>query len=112
MRTTSKTLTVSTDGSVMASGKRRGRDKGPGGWAYLVHESGQTASGSCSDVTNNQMELRAVLEALRRLPKDRSLKIRTDSQYVAQTFNGNQSGIANLELWKEVKEATPSAHKA
>lgn len=100
----SKTITVSTDGAVLTSGKRRGRDRGPGGWGYVVHESGQTESGSCSDATNNQMELLAVLKAIHSLPKDKSIKIRTDSQYVAQTFKNGDTVRNNLNLWSELRE--------
>lgn len=101
----SKTLTVSTDGSVIISGKRRGRDKGPGGWAYLVHETKVTGFGACPDATNNQMELLAVLEVLRRLPKDRSLMIRTDSQYVEQTYNKSLIINSNHGMWTEFSKA-------
>ena len=103
-RQSSRTITVSTDGSVFSSGKRSGRDKGPGGWAYVVHDTNQTVSGGCADVTNNQMELLAVLQALRQLPQENSIKIPTDSRYVEQTFNKAMVVKSNLDMWKELRE--------
>ena len=97
------TVTVSTDGSVLSGGKRRGRDKGPGGWAYVVHGTAQAASGACADVTNNHMELLAVLMALRGLPAETSVIVRTDSQYVADTFNQFGTVRANFEQWRELE---------
>lgn len=99
----SKTLTVSTDGSVEGS-RRRGRDKGNGGWAYLVHETKEERSGSAQDVTNNQMELRAVIEALQNLPKERSLIIRTDSQYVHKIASGANVTKSNGSMWQQYQE--------
>jgi ribonuclease HI len=96
-------ITVSTDGSVLLGGKRRGRENGPGGWAYVVHETGQAASGACSDGTNNQVELLAILTALRALPHDGPIIFRTDSQYVADTFNNFATVRANFALWRELE---------
>ena len=102
-RHSGSTVTVSTDGSVLFGGKRRGRDKGPGGWAYVVHGTDQVASGACTEVTNNYMELLAVLKALRSLPAGNSVMVRTDSQYVADTFNKFATVRANFALWRELE---------
>jgi ribonuclease HI len=102
-RQSSATITLSTDGSVLAGGKRRGRDKGPGGWAYVVHGTNQVASGARADVTNNHMELLAVVMALRNLSAEHSVILRTDSQYVADTFNRFGTVRANLDLWRELE---------
>jgi ribonuclease HI len=52
---------------------------GPGGWAWTT---GSTDASGCQRVTTNQeMELRAILEALRAHP-DQPVAILTDSQYV------------------------------
>lgn len=95
-----KTITVSTDGSVHGT-KFAGRDKGPGGWAFVIHETNDQGSGSVQDVTNNQMELRAVIEALKATPKDQSICIRTDSQYVSQIANGMNVTKSNGDMWRE-----------
>ena len=76
---------------------------GPGGWAYLIIRTGdeilREAYGAEEDTTNNRMELRAVIEALKTLksldgvPKKASLY--TDSQYV-------QKGISEwIHKWKQ-----------
>jgi RNA-directed DNA polymerase len=102
------TIAVSTDGSVLAGGKRRGRDKGPGGWAYVVHATEQSASGACPDVTNNHMELLAVLRALCSLPAQNSVIVRTDSRYVADTFNTFGTVRTNFDLWRELESIASS----
>ncbi len=53
---------------------------GIGGWG-VVAENGIELSGSEVDVTNNQMELRAIYEALKIIPSDRINVIFSDSQY-------------------------------
>lgn len=103
-RTSSRTLNISTDGSVITKGKRKGKDQGPGGWGYIVHETGDKHSGSENRVTNNAMELRAVIEAVRRQPKDKTLKIHTDSQYVDLGINGEGPVKTNIGLWKELQQ--------
>lgn len=64
---TAQMQTVSTDGSVITSGRRRSRDKGPGGWAYINHETGKSRGGFVTETTNNRMELLAVIEAVKSL---------------------------------------------
>ena len=97
----SKTLTISTDGSVVTQGRRKGRDRGAGGWAFVVHETGEEVFGNSLDATNNQMELTAVVEAIKRMPVENSLRIRTDSQYVAGMINQGNIVKSNMELWRE-----------
>jgi ribonuclease HI len=102
-RHSSATVTISTDGSVLSGGMRRGLEKGPGGWAYLIHGTDRTRSGSRADTTNNEMELLAVVMVIRGLPEQGSAIIRTDSQYVAATFNHFQTVRANFVLWRELE---------
>jgi ribonuclease HI len=49
------------------------------------------------------MELLAVLKALRSLPAGNSVMVRTDSQYVADTFNKFATVRANFALWRELE---------
>jgi ribonuclease HI/retron-type reverse transcriptase len=95
-----RTINISTDGSVHGA-KRLGRDKGPGGWAFVIHESDEVGFGFEHDVTNNQMELRAVIEALKAAPKEKSICLRTDSQYVEKIANGKNATSSNGEMWRE-----------
>lgn len=69
-------IPVFTDGSSAKNGN--------GGWAFVTEVDGEIVekSGSQKDTTNNQMELKAVLETLRYFPPDTPLRIVSDSQYV------------------------------
>ncbi len=99
---------------------------GPGGWAFiLVHpESGRTLerSGAEPETTNNQMELRAVIEGLEALKRPSSVRLVTDSAYVEKgilewspgwkrngwrrrTSNGPRP-LKNAEHWKRLDELT------
>ena len=100
----SEMQTVSTDGSVIASGRRRNRDKGPGGWAYINHETGTSSGGFATETTNNRMELLAVIEAIKSLDPKKPICIRTDSQYVDQVASGSKAVRKNHDLWSEYRE--------
>ncbi|MHB8333322.1 MAG: ribonuclease H family protein [Acidimicrobiales bacterium] len=85
---------------------------GPGGWAWARGVGGY-ASGAEARTTNQRMELRAVLEALRANP-DGDVEIVSDSTYVVKCFNDhwyvgwlrrgwkNSQGqpVANRDLWE------------
>lgn len=96
------TVTISTDGSVLADRKRRA--SGPGGWAFVIHDSGIEKWGTESSTTNNRMELTAVVEAIRNIPKGGSVIVRTDSQYVEQTINRGRTVKKNIALWREFEK--------
>lgn len=105
-RDTKNMIVVSTDGSVIGAGPRAGKDKGPGGWSAVFHNDLSELSGHASQVTNNQMELTAVIEALKNTPEGSRVKIRTDSQYV---YNAAQKGTmirSNMDLWDEYRKLT------
>ncbi|MFM8310780.1 MAG: ribonuclease H [Ilumatobacteraceae bacterium] len=85
---------------------------GPGGWAWAVAPDGApSGSGGERATTNQRMELRAVLEALRSL--DGPLLIVSDSTYVVHCFrdrwwvrwkangwrNSKKEPVANTDLW-------------
>ena len=57
--------------------------------SYLFQHHGNEhgVSGGCTDVTSNHVELLAVVMALRNMPAESPLHIRTDSRYVLDTFN-------------------------
>ena len=101
--------TVFTDGACSGN-------PGPGGWAWAV-PGGPWASGAEPRTTNQRMELRAVLEAVRSLHGE--LEVVTDSTYVANCFRDkwylgwrkrgwkNAAGkpVANTDLWEPLIEA-------
>ena len=55
--------------------------------------------------TNNRMELRAVIRALNEIPKEASVKLYTDSQYVVNHVNEDQKRNSNNDLWKLFEKA-------
>jgi len=93
---------------------------GPGGWAAILrygrHE--QVLRGGASDTTNNRMELRAAIEALRALKRPCVVHLYTDSQYLRQGItewlprwqaNGwrtaSKKPVKNKDLWLALLEA-------
>lgn len=101
---TDNRLVIYTDGSCLGN-------PGFGGWGFA--SKSVSRSGGQLNVTNNAMEMTAVLEALKFFRKHKPnapLKIISDSQYVIKgctiwrhgwALKGFQ-GIANSELWKSL----------
>src|SRR4051795_13000109 len=101
-------LEVWTDGS--CSGH-----PGPGGWAWATRD-GRQASGGEPATTNQRMEIRAALEAVRAL--DGPLVVVSDSTYVVNCFrnrwwkgwhargwiNSQRRPVANRDLWEPLVE--------
>ncbi|HUS61242.1 MAG TPA: RNase H family protein [Acidimicrobiales bacterium] len=104
------TTVAYTDGACMGN-------PGPGGWAWAV-EGGAYASGSEPKSTNQRMEIRAALEAVRAFPQG-PLEIVSDSTYVVHCFrdrwwegwkkrgwlNTAKKPVANRDLWEPLIEA-------
>lgn len=74
---------------------------------YGKHE--KIIKGAQENVTNNQMELRAVIEGLKQIKEPCEVFITSDSSYVVKAINEwldnwikkNFKGVKNVELWKE-----------
>lgn len=125
------TFTVYTDGG--SSGNKRNAGC-PGGYGYIILDPSNTiieeGGGHRIDVTNNQMELLAVIQGLTALKKrlddfhEGSSKhdciVRPDSQYVSENYiaylpdwksNGwrksNNKKVVNSNLWKQLDVLTP-----
>ena len=97
---------------------------GPGGWAFILRhlasKKEKESSGFEENTTNNQMELRAVIEGLRALKRSCKVEIFTDSVYVGKGItewmqkwkkNGwrrkekqSWKEVKNVELWKQLDE--------
>ena len=101
-----------TDGSCIGN-------PGQGGWAAIILDDGKKTEikGSKKDTTNNQMELLAPIEALKKIPKGSKVQIFTDSKYVKSGItewihnwkkNGwktaNKKEVSNKELWTELDQ--------
>ena len=102
-------VTIYTDGACSGN-------PGPGGWGAILmyQQQKKELSGFEPETTNNRMELRAVIEAVRALKVSCSVKIHTDSAYVCNAFhqrwlnnwqaNGwktaSKRDVENQDLWR------------
>jgi len=93
---------------------------GPGGYGAILRYCGKEKelSGGENPTTNNRMELKAVIEALRCLTRPCSVVVTTDSQYVVKGMtewiagwqrkgwqNSKKEPVVNRDLWEELLEA-------
>lgn len=93
---------------------------GPGGWAAILHygQGEKVLRGGASDTTNNRMELRAAVEALRSLDCPHLVHLYTDSEYLRLGVtewlprwrrNGWRSAertpVKNRDLWRALLAA-------
>jgi ribonuclease HI len=82
-------------------------NNGNGGWAFLLRDENGTKiaerNGSVFRTTNNQMEMRAAIEALLAVPEGESVIIYSDSEYLVK---GALSWIAGWKTkgWKTKKK--------
>jgi len=105
------TITAAADGSALGN-------PGPAGWAWYIDDNTWDAGG-WKHATNNQGELKAVLELFRATAHiDDDLHILCDSQYVINSVTkwmpgwkakgwrkGDGKPVLNLDLLKEIDEA-------
>jgi ribonuclease HI len=92
---------------------------GPGGWAAILRYKGteKEISGFESDTTNNRMEMRAVIEALRMLKRACRVRVHSDSRYLRDGIttwihgwkrNGwktkDKRPVKNRELWESLDD--------
>jgi len=105
------TITAAADGSALGN-------PGPAGWAWYI-DDGRWSAGGWPHATNNQGELKAVLELFRATAHiDDDLYVLCDSQYVINSVTkwmpgwkakgwrkGDGKPVMNLELLKELDEA-------
>lgn len=95
-------ILIYTDGSCLGNGK----EDSVGGWAFKIINQGecQKRSGYALGVTNNQMEMYAVMRALQFLEdKSPPVIVYSDSQYVVKTLNHEYNISKNQSLWNELK---------
>ena len=101
---------IYTDGSCL-------ENPGNGGWAAIIIDDGKKTQikGNKKNTTNNQMELLAPIQALKKIPKGSKVQIFTDSKYVKSGItewihnwkkNGwktaNKQKVKNKDLWVEL----------
>ena len=108
-----KKVEIFTDGSSLGN-------PGPGGWCAILRYKNfeKIISGGEDYTSNNKMELKAVIEALKILKEPCEVEIFSDSTYVVNAINQwldswvrkNFKNVKNSELWKEFLEVSKN-HK-
>jgi ribonuclease HI len=105
------TIEVYTDGGCRGN-------PGVGAWAALIYEGPKPKeiSGVERQTTNNKMELRAAIEALRAFEKPSKVRLFSDSAYLINCMNegwylnwerngwknSTKKPVENRELWREL----------
>ena len=102
-------IDIYTDGACLGN-------PGPGGWGYIIEYKGANnkKSGGQKNTTNNQMELRAIIEAVGALKEPCFITIYSDSKYCVDGINSWMKGwiakgwttasrkpVANKDMWLE-----------
>ena len=105
-------IKIYTDGSCL-------KNPGNGGWAAIIFMNGKKVAikGNKKNTTNNQMELMAAIEALKKIPTEQEVQIYTDSKYVKMGITdwinkwsqnnwktSSKQKVKNLELWLKLNE--------
>ncbi|WP_138432171.1 ribonuclease HI [Fodinibius saliphilus] len=109
-----KTVIVYTDGACSGN-------PGPGGWGALLQWNGveKELTGGASNTTNNRMEMRAVIEALKAINQPCHIKIHSDSALIVNAFKkgwidnwqkrgwktASKKPVKNKDLWKKMLAA-------
>jgi Ribonuclease HI len=107
-----KHVTIHTDGGCEGN-------PGPGGWAAVLRygDKCREVSGAEIATTNNRMELRAAIEALRALKEACEVTLFTDSEYLRNGITGwihgwrrngwrtkDRKPVKNSDLWQELDQ--------
>ena len=105
-----KIVNIYTDGACRGN-------PGKGGWGAVLEYGGKSKEiyGGDFSTTNNKMELKAVIEALRLLTEPCKVTLITDSKYVIQGItewisgwkknnwkNSSKQDVKNKDLWIEL----------
>jgi ribonuclease HI len=112
---TKKRVVIYTDGACSGN-------PGPGGYAavLLYEKKRKEISGGFARTTNNRMELKAVIEALKALKQLCDVTLYSDSQYIVQAMSkgwagrwrtnnwkrNNKEAAVNPDLWEELLQLT------
>ena len=75
---------------------------GPGGWGVLLRHNGKEKelSGGEAHTTNNRMEMKAVIEAIRAIKKPCLLKIHSDSALIINAMTKGWIDSWQSKGWK------------
>ena len=111
-----KEVFIYTDGACRGNGTK----SNIGGYGILLMYKGiiKEVNYSCFNTTNNEMELKSVVEALKLLKEPCNVNLYTDSAYVVNSINqkwiygwckngwknSKKQSVANIDLWKKLLE--------
>ena len=113
-----KCVDIYTDGACSGN-------PGPGGWGAILRygKTEKELSGGNLQTTNNQMEMTAVIEALKVLKEPCDITLTTDSQYVVKGMtewldgwiakgwkNSTKKPVANQDLWQILADLSKKHH--
>ncbi|RMA93108.1 ribonuclease HI [Hydrogenothermus marinus] len=105
-----KKVEIFTDGSSLGN-------PGPGGWCAILryNKHQKIIKGGKKKTTNNEMELLAVVKALKQLKKPCEVDLYTDSKYVVKAIkewihnwaknnwkNSAKKEVSHKKLWQEI----------
>ena len=105
-------IKIYTDGSCIDN-------PGKGGWAAIIFMNNKkiVIKGNKKNTTNNQMELMAAIEALKKISTGQEVQVYTDSKYVKLGITewiekwsqnnwktSSKQKVKNLELWTKLNE--------
>jgi len=105
-------IKIYTDGSCI-------ENPGNGGWAAIIFMNNEkiAITGNKKNTTNNQMELMAAIEALKKIPTGQKVQVYTDSKYLKMGITewidkwsqnnwktSSKQKVKNLALWTELNE--------
>lgn len=101
---------IYTGGACRSTGARKGshvQDSDKAAWAYMIEHDGQQLADSAGllGATNNEMEMTAFLESLKRLEQlgltQQPLLFVLKSQYVIKSVSDTNEGSAWIKSWKK-----------
>ncbi|RDU69755.1 ribonuclease HI [Helicobacter brantae] len=108
-----KKITLYSDGSSLGN-------PGAGGWCGILcyKDKERIVSGGEANATNNQMELKAVIESLKVLKEPCEVELVSDSKYVCEAINSwlknwikkDFKDVKNPHLWREYLQVS-APHK-
>lgn len=96
-------IIVYTDGSCLGN-------PGAGGWAAIIKQNDEEVilKGGETNTTNNRMEMKAIIEAVKWLSENTSnvnVDLYSDSSLLINSINEDWKRKANLDLWGEFDDA-------
>ena len=105
---------------IYTDGSSKG-NPGPGGWGVIIfyRDNVKEMGGREEMTTNNRMEIKAAIEALKNIPQNSEIEIHTDSEYLMKGITiwinnwqknnwktRNKKAVLNRDLWEKLLAET------